>query len=331
MNEELLKNVVIAYKMYLSESSPENMLYLAMSLSEYGITNDAFNFLISYLKNGGSPSNLPQIISKFPEDVKKIVFEYTKPTDTKEEFDAQSYLEMADLLWDIGSADDAKQNYTRAISAFAVKGELDKAENILKTVKSKYPDDNEIQNFKIEKQDNRVLEELQNLKVSIPVETEAELRYHLGKELLKEGLKELSIEEINKVRDIGGAYYKDATKLLIDNAISDGNYDYAINLIDETISGNERLEYLYNIGLKYQDEGKIEKAMQIFNNIFSISPDFKDVKERISPPKLRKEEKIEIKPTKVEITQVKSETTDYAEKKILEKPAKIEEENIIFI
>ncbi len=329
MNEETLKNVIIAYKMYLAEKTPENMLYLAMSLSEYGLTTDAFNFLISYLDEGGSPSNLPQIIGKFPEEIRNIVLEYTKPSDTKEEFDAQSYLEMADLLWDIGSADDAKQNYTRAITAFAAKGEIEKAESILKNIKSKYPDDPEIQNFKLEREDNKILEELRKIQISISKDTESELRYHLGKELLKEGIKELGIEEINKVREIGGSYYKEGTKLLIDIAIYQGDYENAINMIDEVLSGDERLEYLYNIGLKYQEEGKIDKALQIFNKIFSISPDYKDVRDRVSPPKPKKEE--EVKPARVEPAPVNVEKVEHIEKKKLEKPAKIEEENIIFI
>lgn len=330
MNEESLKNVVIAYKMFITERSSENMLYLAMSLSEYGLTTDAFDFLLSYLKGGGSQSNLPHIISSFPEEVKKVVFEYTKPTDTKEEFDAQSYLEMADLLWDIGSAEDAKQNYTRAISAFASKGEIEKAQNVLKNVRDKYPDDPEIQNFQFEGQDNRILEELQNLQVNISKDKESELRYYLGREFLREGIKELGIEEINKVRDIGGLYYKEGTKLLIDNAVYEGDYDNAVNMIDEVLSGDERLDYLYNIGLKYQDEGKIEKSMQIFNKIFSISPNYKDVKDRISPPKPKKEE-ILVKPARVEVTPVKSEQIEHIDKKKFEKPTKIDEENIIFI
>lgn len=327
MNEETLKNVIIAYKMFASERTPENMLYLAMSLSEYGLQNDAFNFLISYLKEGGSPSNLVQIIGKFPEDVKRIVLEYAKPSETKEEFDAQSYLEMADLLWDIGSAEDAKQNYTRAISAFAEKGEIEKAESILKKIKEKYPNDPEIQNFKFERGDNRILEELQSITISIPEDEEAKLRYYLGKELLKEGLKELGVQEINKVKESGGTYSKEAAKVLIDNSIGEGDYENAIKMIDETLGGDERLEYLYNIGLRYQNEGKIENSMQIFNKIFSIAPDFKDVRERVSPPK----PKVELKPEKVEIKEKKIEKVEHIEKKVFEKPIKIEEENIIFI
>jgi len=341
MDNEILNSLIISYKLYLSDGNIENSLLLAKALAEYGLVNDGVKYLLEYFEKGGKPEKAAEIISIFPEEIRASVKEITKPS--MEEFDAQSYLEMADLLWDIGSPEDAKQNYIRAIESYAIKGEMEKAKNRLEKVKEKYPDDKEVKSINIESLRIPSLSWLKEINIPILPADEENLRLNLAKSLINEGLLDLGIEELNKVISLHGEYVIDAVKEMIPALISQEKYSKALNLIDNYLSGEERLNKIYNIAELLEQNGRTEDATNLYNRIFLINPDFKEVKKKLSPvvespSEIGKNEQPEYEEVKAKKSQRKSEKTisKMGKKKsrgLTKEPAKtkIEEDDIIFL
>ena len=349
---EILKSVVLSYRMFLEEGSSEGLLFLSKNLAEYGLLNDAVALIIRFLTEGGSPDKIVNILEPFPEEVKSLFKGAAPEPSGEEDFDAQSYLEMADLLWDIGSPDDAKQNYVRAIQGLAARGEVDRANEILSTVKERYPDDPEIQNLQITggPSSQEILKSLQSLHFDIAAEKEGELRLNLGKALLEEGLVEQGISELKKASSLGGYFGDEAGKEIVEFYITKGELDNALSLIDEYLAGDVRLEYLYRIATSLENSGNDEKAMEIYKTIYNANPEFKDVKSKVAPPAPEKKEEpmptMEV-PEPVQPSPVtaapspapavqKAPVEEKEEKKEIGKAKKVkavklEEENIIFL
>ena len=349
---DILKSLILSYRMFLEESSGENILFLSKNLAEYGLVNDAVALLIRYLTEGGDPGKVQNIIDPFPQQVKDLFKRAETGGEGEEDFDAQSYLEMADLLWDIGSPDDAKQNYVRAIQGLAAKGDVDRANEILATVKERYPDDPEIQNLQIAAaptgQD--ILKSLQSMHFDIPPEKEGELRLNLGKALLEDGIVEQGISELKKASMVGGFFGEEAGKAIVDFYISRGELESALPLVDEYLAGEVRLDYLYRIASGFENAGNNDRAIEIYKTIYNANPEFKDVKAKVmppAPPEEKKPEEVEVPsmpipepvqkvepaPAKVEepvrVQEAKPEKVVKRTKKV--RAVKLDDENIIFV
>lgn len=341
MNNEILNSLIISYKLYLSDGNIENSLLLAKALAEYGLVNDGVKYLLEYFEKGGKPEKAAEIVSIFPEEIRDSVKEIVRPS--MEEFDAQSYLEMADLLWDIGSPEDAKQNYIRAIESYAIKGEMDKAKNILEKVKEKYPGDKEVKSINIEGLGIPSLSWLKEINIPILPADEENLRLNLAKSLINEGLLDQGVEELNKVISLHGEHVIDAVKEMIPVLISQEKYSKALNLIDNYLTGEERLNKIYNIAELLEQSGKTEDATNLYNRIFLINPDFREVKKKLSPvversPKISGNEKPEYEEINARKPQGASgkkisKIERRKSRRLTKEPArtKIEEDDIIFL
>ena len=343
---EILKALVLSYRMFLEESNGENILFLSKNLAEYGLVNDAVALLIRYLTEGGDPGKIQNIIEPFPQQVKDLFKKTETESEGEEDFDAQSYLEMADLLWDIGSPDDAKQNYVRAIQGLAAKGDVDRANEILATVKERYPDDPEIQNLQVAAapagQD--ILKSLQSMHFDIPSEKEGELRLNLGKALLEDNIIEQGISELKKASMVGGFFGEEAGKALLDFYISRGELENALPLVDEYLAGEVRLDYLYRIASGFENAGNNDKAMEIYKTIYNANPEFRDVKNKVMPPAPPEEKKPEevavpsmpipepvqkVEPSPSGVQEAKHVKAVKKTKKV--RAVKLDDENIIFV
>ncbi len=114
---------------------------------------------------------------------------------------------------------------------------------------------------------------------------DAHLHYELALEYYNAGYLEEAYHEFNisrkNVQHKGNALYYMARILLVD-----GEVDKAMPLLQdayESLGIKERnfKPAAYYLGVLYENEGNVDKANELFNEIYRIAPTFKDVAERI--------------------------------------------------
>lgn len=288
MREENVNLIVKAVKEYKESKNLDTLLEIIRGYSELGFYGEVEKYIEEFFERGGNIGDLVKISKDLPEKIRNIIC--SGKIEIDEEFDADSFLEMGELLWEIGSPDEAKDNYLKAFEYYVFLGNKGAAEQVLKTLKENYPDDRDVKTlvFKDAKQ-----EVISNLKAFIeePPEDETDLRYALGKSFNGENLLPEAESNYRRILELDDTH--GAKRLLVALLRDKGSFEESLELARE-LKGEEKLEELYSISQSLKDSGKTREGEVVLKEIYKIDPDFKNIRELLGMHRIeQKEEEIE--------------------------------------
>ena len=320
MGEETVNLIVNAAKRYKDSGNLEEILNIIRGYSKLGFYGEVRRYIEEFIEKGGNLSDLIGISKDMPEQIRNIVC--SGGLEIEGEFDADSFLEMGELLWEIGSPDEAKDNYIKAFEYYSSLGNKESAEKVLRTLKENYPDDRNIQSLVFKDSKNDIVSKLKAF-IAKPPKDEVDLRYALGKGF--HGADMLSEAETNYRRILELDNTHNSKRLLVALLRQKGALGDSLNLARE-LSAEEKLEELYSIYEAFRDSGKSKIAEDILKEIYGIDPNFKNVRELLGvvsgEEKLEKvsvdvsfEEEKEVK--EVKTGDVSSKDEDFGDKKIV--------------
>lgn len=291
MKEETIDELVENIKGYKSEENVENLLGMIDGYLKAGLKEEAKRYLEKLLKISDLTA-LKDIKGSFPDDVQQFLNTMDDTEAPDEDFDANSFLEMGELLWEIGSPEEARDNYLKAFEYHNIHGDKSSAGEILSTLKERYPDDDEIAALTIGNPEDKFLEVYEKSS-GITTEDEVDVRYALARKFHEQDLLDEAEENYIKVLDIDKDHK--ARRLLVSVLKDMGNYDKALDYI-EGLEDGEKVEELYSVAGFLEEEGRESKAKEILREILNIKPDYRDVREKLGVEKEVKEgvEKVKI-------------------------------------
>lgn len=318
MKRDIINSVVESYKKFRDTGENEYLVELIEGYSELGLYEELSNFLREYFEKGGEVDNLLDISDILPEEISKVLV--SEDVEVDEDFDADSFLEMGELLWEIGSPEEAKDNYKKAFEYYSAMGKDDSAGEVLSTLKERYPNDEDIEELEIKDRKEEVISRLDELQEK-KNKDEKKIRYNLGKKFHEEDLYEEAENNYRKILDLDSSHR--ARRLLVSLLKETGDFEDALSTA-QNLSGSEKLEALYEIGQDLESSGEEDFAEEVFEEIYSLDPDYKDVSKRVKveeePRELMEEIEEEIEVEKEEVTE-----------KVERKEKKKESQNIVFL
>ena len=125
MREENVNLIVKAMKDYKESNSLEDLTKIIKGYAGLGLYGEVKKNTEEFLKKGGKVGNLLENVKDLPEGIRKIIS--PEEIEVEGEFDADSFLEMGELLWEIGSPDEAKDNYIKAFEYYSFLGNKESA------------------------------------------------------------------------------------------------------------------------------------------------------------------------------------------------------------
>lgn len=316
MREENVDLVVNATKHYEETNSFEDLLKIIKGYSKLGFDKEVKKYTKEFLEKGGSLGDLIGISENFPSEIRKIICPVEIEIDG--EFDADSFLEMGELLWEIGSPDEAKDNYIKAFEYYSYLGNDESAQQVLKTLKERYPGDNKVKSMVVRDTKNEIIPKLEAFTPK-PPRDEIDLRYALGKAFHGESLIPEAEANYRRVLELDNTH--NSKRLLVALLRQKGAYGDSLDMARE-LEGEERLEELYSIYESLRDAGKVKIGEDVLKEIYGINPDFKDVKDLLGIVSEEEEtEKVSVDIPRKEEKKAKVGSTDsdkdFEEKKIV--------------
>ena len=249
MREENVNLIVKATKGYKESENLEELIKIIKGYSGLGFYGEVKKYTEEFLEKSGSLGDLIGISKDFPERIKKIICPGGLEIDG--EFDADSFLEMGELLWEIGSPDEAKDNYVKAFEYYSFLGNGEAAQQVLKTLKEKYPTDRKIKSLVFKDTRGEVV---LNLKAFIPKppEDEIDLRYALGKGFHGENLLSEAEANYRRILELNSSH--NSKRLLVALLREKGSFGDSLSLARE-LGEEEKLEELEELeGLEDLEE-----------------------------------------------------------------------------
>jgi tetratricopeptide (TPR) repeat protein len=317
LGEETVNLIVNAAKRYKESGNLEEILNIIRGYSKLGFYGEVRKYTQEFIEKGGSLADLTAVSKDMPEQIKNIIS--SGGIEVEGEFDADSFLEMGELLWEIGSPDEAKDNYIKAFEYYSLLANKESAEQVLKTLKKNYPEDRNVQSLVFKDKRSELVSKLKAF-VSKPPKDEVDLRYALGRDFHGESM--LSEAEANYRRILELDNSHNCKRLLVALLRQKGALGDSLNLA-RGLRLEEKLEELYSIYEAFRDSGKSKIGEDVLKEIYSIDPNFKNVKELLGiisgKEKLEKvsvdfslEEEKEVK-----AGDVSSKDEDFGDKKIV--------------
>ena len=289
MSEENVNLIVNASKRYKESNDPGELLNIIKGYSKIGFYKEFKEYTIEFLEKGGSVGDLIAISEDFPEEIKKVISPVEIEIDG--EFDADSFLEMGELLWEIGSPDEARDNYIKAFEYYSSLGNDKAAQQVMETLKERYPEDEQIKSLVFKDTRGEILPELKAFVPKSPKD-EIDLRYALGKGFHGENLLLDAEANYRRILDLDNSH--NSKRLLVALLRQKGSFGDSLNLARELVE-EEKLEELYSIYEALRDSGKMKIGEDVLKEIYGINPDFKDVKSLLGfVSKEEKSEKIPV-------------------------------------
>jgi len=273
LREENVNVIVKAVKSYKENKNLEELLKIIVGYSGLGFQREVKKHIEEFLEKGGSKGDLIAISKELPEEIRNIV--YPGELEIDGEFDADSFLEMGELLWEIGSPEEAKDNYIKAFEYYSLLGNKETAQRVLKTLKENYPTDVNVNTLVLEDTKDEIIPKLKAF-VAKPPEYEVDLRYALGKGFHGENL--FSEAEVNyrRILELDGSH--NSKRLLVALLREKGSFGESLELARE-LGEEEKLEELYSTFESLRDSGKSKIGENVLKEIYEINPDFKDIKQ----------------------------------------------------
>jgi len=317
LREETVNLIVKATKRYKESGNLEEILNIIRGYSGLGFYGEVRKYTEEFIEKGGSLGDLIGVSKDMPEQIRNIVCSGGLEIDG--EFDADSFLEMGELLWEIGSPDEAKDNYIKAFEYYSFLGNKEAAQQVLKTLKENYPDDRNIRSLVFKDAKGEIIAKLKAF-VAKPPKDEVDLRYALGRDFHGESM--LSEAEANYRRILELDNSHNSKRLLVALLRQKGALGDSISLARE-LAVEEKLEELYSIYESLRDSGKSKIGEDVLKEIYGINPDFKNVKELLGTLSGEKKlEKVSVdvffeEEKEVKSGDVSSKDEDFGDKKIV--------------
>ncbi len=206
-------------------------------------------------------------------------------------------LELANLLFEIGSTDEAKTEYYKTARAFLNRDLKDKAQELFVKIKELYPDDeeltplkDEIDNFGQEEEGLNFEErkaKLSELAAMLGNENEARIRYSIAvifKEYARYGQAE---EQLELLFLLPKTPEQIKAHVLLSQIYSDSKDDKAAEEVLEHVieggefEGPELVPIQYKLGALYEGTRQYERALAIFEHAYEGDPEYLDIVDRV--------------------------------------------------
>lgn len=291
MKEKIIDSIVRTLKDYRESRNPGELIEVIKGYSKLHFYKEVKKYIKEFLRKGGGTLDLMKISTELPEKIKNVI--YPGEFEIDGEFDADSFLEMGELLWEIGSPDEAKENYLKAFEYYTLLGNSEASKEVLKTMKQNYPGDEDVGNLVMRDPKDEIITALKNLKETFPKD-ELDLRYALGRRFHREDLLGEAEANYRRILELDNSH--NARRLLVAVLREKGSFEESLKLARE-LKENEKKEELYSIFEALEESGKEEKIEAVLEEIYKIDPNFKDVRELLGVS----EEETEVKKEKVSV------------------------------
>lgn len=232
------------------------------------------------------------------ENIKSILsFRKTRKGKEEEKLNPFENLELANLLFEIGSSDEAKIEYYKTARAFLSKDLKDKAQELFVKIKEIYPDDNEIEALKRDIEDygkeresmdiKKRCKRLEDILPSLENENEARVRYSTAVIFKEYSRFEEAIKELNRVFSLTKTPEKIKAYVLLSQIYLDANDNTKAvatlkNVIEgDEFTGGELVSLDYKLGTIYERMKKFHEALYIYEKAIENDPDYLDLVEKI--------------------------------------------------
>lgn len=230
------------------------------------------------------------------KDIKSILSFRAKVAED-EKLNPFENLELANLLFEIGSTDEAKTEFYKSVRAFLNRDLKDKAQALYVKIKEMYPEDNglellkkEIDGYGTEKKPTDLNERRKRLKEvlsSLRNENEARVRYSIAVVYKEYARFEEAKEELYKALSQPKSPEKTKAYVLLSQIYIDAkNNRKAIEILENVIekdefSGSELVPLEYKLGTIYERIGKLPEALHIYEIAMDKDSDYLDLVEKI--------------------------------------------------
>ena len=326
MDEKSVNLIVKAVKDFKENQDLQELLKIITGYSKLGFYEEVRNRIVEFLEKGGNLGDILSVSGELPGEMVKMLT--PEKIEIDEEFDADSFLEMGELLWEIGSPEEAKDNYIKAFEYYSIFGNKEAAEQVLKTLKENYPKDPRVKSLVYEEKQGDILPKLRAFKTR-PPDDEINLRYALGRAFHEEDLFAEAESNYRRVLEIDKSH--NAKRLLVALLRQQGSLGDALGLARE-LHGLDKLEELYSIYESLKESGKTKIGKDVLREIYELDPDFKDVKDLLGIlPEEKEEEKLVLE-EEAKVEEVREEKIK-VEKEVDTTPKEkdFEEQKIVFL
>lgn len=287
MKEKAVDSILEARKNYMTNQSKGELLVLIKEYAKLELYKEVNRYIREFLEKSEDISDIMEISENFPMEIQNFLKEIKEGIEIDEDFDADSLLEMGELLWEIGSPEEARDNYIKAFESYNILGRNDSAEEVLNTLMSRYHDDQDVRELKIRDVKGELYEKFAEMEDLVP-QDEVDLRYALGKRMHEADL--LSDAEENYKRILTLRKDHKARRYLVAILRDKNALEEALNYA-EKLEESEKLDEYYSLALSFKAVGNKEKANTLLREIYEINQEYKDVKELFEA---KREEKKEI-------------------------------------
>ena len=253
--------------------------------------------------------NISSIIPLIKDENIKPLLSFGKERKLKEEEKLNPFenYELANLLFEIGSTDEAKAEYYKTAQAFLKKDLTEKAQELYAKIKEFYPDDsglsslkNDIDNYGIGKEEMSIENRKTMLEDLLPTfedKNEVRVRYSSAV-VLKEYFRfKEAEEEIEKICNLPKSPEKIKSYILLSQIYIDSKKnEKAIEVLNNVIESNEftpeeLVPLNYKLGTLFERIGKLSEALLVYENAMESNPDYLDLIEKVRGVKERIEKK----------------------------------------
>lgn len=286
MIEKTISLISEALKNYISNQSKVELLVLIREYARLGLYRDVSKYIEEFLEKDGNIVDLIEISESFPEEIRDFLKGIKDSVKYDEDFDADSFLEMGELLWEIGSPNEARDNYLKAFKNYNAIGNKEQAEEVLNTILSRYPDDEEIKKLELKDTKAEFMAKLDDLKNVLPKD-EVDIRYALGKKFHEEDLLFSAEENYKRILELKGEHK--AGRYLVALLTDKNELEEALKYA-EKLQEDDKLDAFYSLSESYRKMGNVGKANSILKEIYEINIEYKDVKKLIEAQGEEKED-----------------------------------------
>ncbi len=298
MDNKKIEKIIELKKRLIAKPDTNDLLELACLWRDVGLNKKATQCFLDYLdsvkelKKTSVLSFFDGTLGKYKDEIAQFFAQGGK-AGKEDEFDGESLLEMANLLYEIGSPEEAKQNYIRSFDAFIQERNEDGANKTLKILKDRYPDEKEVQKMKItispEVDKEKLTYFVKALDEKDKIDNSGELYYIAGILFRDNGLRDDAIEQLEQGISIDSPFrVKSAMALAqlyedMDDIISSKQIlEKALNF---PVTEKEKLPLYYKMANILEKEGDIEGAKKYYQIIYKMNPAYLDIREKIEVKK----------------------------------------------
>jgi tetratricopeptide (TPR) repeat protein len=259
---------------------------LVATMESEEISEDVFSENMSSLAHFIQNAEIKEILSLKKAGVKE-----------EEKLNPFENLELANLLFEIGSTDEAKTEYYKTARAFLNRDLKDKAQELFVRIKELYPDDAELSSLKDEidrfgQQEETIdLEERKSRLIEVASrlgnENEARVRYSIASILKEFAQYEQAEEQLEILFQLGKTPEKIKAHVLLSQMFLDSQDSTAAEKTLEEVIGSGEFEegelvpIKYKLGALYERSGKYEKAQDMFEQAYEADSEYLDIVDRV--------------------------------------------------